>query len=222
MRFRSVERYNTGVQDTTTAVFREPYAGRNRPERIVTFGAFLRVARTLETHGKLRYVRETGAVYGAAARAEVADDSAKLEHTRLVEALNRGRKWARERFVRWLDPLLEANIAVAIVPSHDAFNTEWPLRDLARAIVAAAPERTDATEVLVRHTTIRRIVYGGPSTPELHRETIRVESPNLVAGRAVFLLDDITKSGMSLRTCRDLLYESGATLVQAVALARVV
>lgn len=209
------------MTDTTTAVFRGPYAERNRPERIVTFGAFLRVAETLETHGKLRHVRETGAVYGAV-RAEVADDSAKLEHTRLVEALNRGRKWARERFVRWLDPLLENNIAIAIVPSHDAFNTEWPLRALAQALVAAAPGRTDATEVLTRHMTIRRIVYGGPSTPELHRETIRVESPNLVAGRAVLLLDDITKSGTSLRTCRDLLYESGATLVQAVALARVV
>ncbi|MBC8138132.1 MAG: phosphoribosyltransferase, partial [Fibrella sp.] len=200
------------MSGTTSTVFREPYAERNRPERIVTFGAFLRVAQTLETHGKIRYVRETGAVYGAA-RAEVADDSAKLEHTRLVEALNRGRKWARERFVRWLDPLLSPDIAIAIVPSHDAFNTEWPLRALAQALVAAAPERTDATEVLVRHTTIRRIVYGGPSTPELHRDTIRVESPDLVAGRAVLLLDDITKSGNSLRTCRDMLYESGATVV---------
>lgn len=202
-------------------MFREPYAERNHPERIVTFGAFLRVAQTLETHGKLRYVRETGPAYGAA-RAEVADDSAKLEHTRLVEALNRGRKWARERFVRWLDPLLAADIAIAIVPSHDAFNTEWPLRTLAQALVTATPGRTDATGVLVRHTTIRRIVYGGPSTPELHRETIRLESPDLVAGHAVLLLDDIAKSGTSLRTCRDLLYESGATVVQAVALARVV
>lgn len=209
------------MSDTTTAVFREPYAGRNRPERIVTFGAFLRAAQTLETHGKLRYVRETGPVYGEA-RSEVVEEAANLEHTRLIEALNRGRKWARERFVRWLDPLLAPNISIVIVPSHDAFNTEWPLRALAQSLVAAALERTDATEVLVRHTTIRRIVYGGPSTPELHRETIRVESPNLIANRAVLLLDDITKSGNSLRTCRDLLYESGATVVQAVALARVV
>lgn len=209
------------MSDTTTAVFREPYAERNRPERIVTFGAYLRAARSLETHAKIRYVRETGPVYGEA-RTEVAEDAVKLEHTRLIEALNRGRKWARERFVRWLDPLLSSDIAIVIVPSHDAFNTEWPLRDLAQALVAANPERTDATEVLVRHTTIRRIVYGGPSTDEIHRETIRVESPNLIVNRAVLLLDDITKSGASLRTCRALLYESGARTVQAVALGRVV
>lgn len=205
---------------TPSTVFRAEYAERNRPERIVTFGAYLRVAQSLETHGKIRYVREAGVPYGVT-RTEVRADHEKLEHSRLVAALNRGRKWARERFVRWLDPLLETGIAIAIVPCHDPFQTDPPLRLLAQELVDAAEGRTDATEVLVRRTAIQRIVYGGPSTPELHRETIRVESPRLVKGRAVLLLDDIVKSGSSLRTCRDLLYESGASVVQAVALGRV-
>jgi hypothetical protein len=75
---------------------------------------------------------------------------------------------------------------------------------------AAAPERTDATEFLVRHTTIRRIVYADPSTDEIHRETIRVESPNLVAA-APSPARRHHQIRASLRTCRALLYESGAT-----------
>ena len=201
----------------TLAVFRKPYAERNRPERIVTFGAYLPVARTLEAHGKLRFAREVKATYGAPP--DVADDAARLAHTRLVDALNRGRKWARERFVRWLDPLLAPGIAVAIVPSHDPFATDTPLRALAQAL-ASTESRMDATGVLVRHTAIRRIVFGGASTPDIHRESLRVESPERVAGRAVLLLDDIVKSGNSLRTCRELLRESGADSVQAVALGR--
>ncbi|MBC8143444.1 MAG: phosphoribosyltransferase [Armatimonadetes bacterium] len=149
-------------------------------------------------------------------------DAARLEHTRLVEGLNRGRKWARERLTRWLDPLLENDIAVAIVPSHDPFTTDTPLRALAQAVAEAQTGRTDATGVLVRHKAIRRIVFGGDSTVELHRETVRVESVGLIAGRAVLLLDDVVKSGNSLRACRALLTEHGATVVQAVALGRLV
>ncbi len=200
-------------------MFREPYAERNRPERIVTFGAYLRVSESLEAHGKLRYVREARAAYGASP-VPVAGDAAKLEHSRLIEALNRGRKWARERFTRWLDPLLASDIAVAVVPSHDPYQIDTPICSLAREL-AAIGERADATGVLVRQTRIARIVFGGPSTPALHRETIRVELPHLVAGKAVLLLDDIVKSGNSLRACRDLLYESGAGVVQAVALGRI-
>jgi phosphoribosylpyrophosphate synthetase len=74
----------------------------------------------------------------------------------------------------------------------------------------------------VRHMTIRRITFGGPSTKALHRQTIRVENPHRVEGKRVLLLDDITKSGASLLACREMLYEAGATLVQAMALGKVI
>ena len=81
----------------------------------------------------------------------------------------------------------------------------------------------DATSCLVRHTTIRRIVFGGPSTRALHRQTVRVENPSLVVGRRVLLLDDIAKkSGVSLEACREMLYEAGAKVVQAMALGKVI
>jgi predicted amidophosphoribosyltransferase len=44
--------------------------------------------------------------------------------------------------------------------------------------------------------------------------------PELVAGHDVLLLDDIAKSGASLRACEEMLLEAGASLVQMLALGR--
>ncbi|MES2461286.1 MAG: phosphoribosyltransferase, partial [Armatimonadota bacterium] len=114
---------------------------------------------------------------------------------------------------------------------------DTPMRQLARELVSgAAPvvpgaaeegsvtsvSRIDATDCLVRHTKIVRIVFGGPSTPSLHRRTIRCECGEKIAGKRVLLLDDIAKSGQSLLACRAMLYEAGASFVQAAALGRVI
>jgi predicted amidophosphoribosyltransferase len=87
--------------------------------------------------------------------------------------------------------------------------------------LAARQERADATKTLTRTTPIRRISYGGPSYRSLHRDTIAVSSSELLSGRPVLLLDDIARSGASLRACRELLSESGAAQIQALALGRV-
>jgi phosphoribosylpyrophosphate synthetase len=142
--------------------------------------------------------------------------------TRLIDALNKGRKWARTRLVERLSPMLEQDIAIAVVPSHDPWTTDTPVRRLAQELAAAGEGRGDATGCLLRHTKITRIVFGGPSNPSLHRRTIQVEHPELIAGKRVLLLDDIAKSGQSLLACRQMLYEAGASLVQAAALGRVI
>ena len=208
--------------DDPPAVFRPEAAERNRSRNIVTLGTYLRAADTLEAHGRARFVREAGAAYstGSVDTGTIEDNRADLAHTRLVAAMNAGRVWARKRFVEWLDPLLEPGIAVCVVPPHDPFTPEPPLRLLAQAL-AARNGRTDATACLVRHTAIRRIVFGGASTVAIHRESMRVDSPELIQGRTVLLLDDVAKSGVSLLTCRMLLLEAGAGRVQAVALGRV-
>ena len=140
--------------------------------------------------------------------------------TWLLNALNAERQWPLKRLYELLDPMLEPGIAIAAVPPHRAFQAFWPLRILAQRL--AANGRVDASSCLVRHTTIRRIIYGGPSTRALHRQTIQVEDRELVEGQRVLLLDDIAKSGASLVACRELLQEAGAKTVQAAALGRVI
>jgi predicted amidophosphoribosyltransferase len=199
------------------SVFREEYGRYNRPGHIVTFGPYLPTAGLMDADGALRYVREGGATgYDTG---QLADMRRAVRWTRWVNALNLGRKWIQNRLFTRLNEMLEPGIAVATVPAHDPFRTDAPIVELARRL-AAEEGRTDATGALVRHAKIHRISYGGPSYRSLHRQTITV-TPPLVAGRTVLLLDDIARSGASLRACEGLLYEAGAEHVQAVALVRV-
>ena len=183
----------------------------NRPAKIITLGHYYPAGKSAAAQNA---VREAHADYNAGFVGENA------RWTRLINALNGERQWPLKRLYAVLDPLLAPGIALAVVPPHRAFQAFWPLRTLAQKLAESG--RIDATSCLVRHTTIRRIIYGGPSTRILHRQTIQVEHKERVEGRQVLLLDDIAKSGASLIACRELLLEAGAQTVQAMALGRVV
>lgn len=206
-------RYTGGVP-----VFTPEFAEKIAPGAIASAGWYLAARRSLEARGALQFVRDSGeASYSPA---QVGDLAAALRRTRAIDALNAGRKWPLERFFAELDPLLESGIALAVVPGHDPFIDDPPIRRLAQRL-AQSRDRIDATGCLVRHTKIRRIVWGGPSYVSLHRQTIRVAEAQRLAGRAVLLLDDVVRSGASLRACRALLREAGAAEVAALALGRV-
>ncbi|HZO89440.1 MAG TPA: phosphoribosyltransferase [Chthonomonadaceae bacterium] len=189
----------------------------NKPTSIVTLGHYYPQSQIGAANN---LVREPRGVYRTEAPTEERAVRQNLGWTQLINALNAERQWPLKRLFALLDPILEPDIAIAVVPTHMAYQAFWPMRTLARQL--AANGRVDATSCLVRHTTIRRITFGGPSTKALHRQTIRVENPHLVEGKRVLLLDDIAKSGASLMACREMLYEAGAALVQAMALGRVI
>ena len=197
-----------------------PDAGRfNRPARIVTLGHVYPQGQGRAAKDALRVVREGAAAYDAG-DADPQTVARNAAWTRLITALNAGRQWPLKRLFEQLDPLLEPGIALAAVPPHRAYQAFWPTRTLAQRL--AAHGRVDATACLVRHMTIRRIIFGGPSTRALHHATVVVEEAHLIQGRQVLLLDDIAKSGASLVACRELLLDAGASSVQALALGRVI
>jgi len=187
------------IADSFPGIF-VPAAGHyNRPARIVTLGHVYAQGQGRAAKDSVKNtVRESRAPYGADPQV-VARNAG---WTRLVAALNAERQWPLRRLFELLDPLLVPDIAVAAVPPHRAYQAFWPARTLAQRL--AADGRVDATACLVRHTTIRRIVFGGPSTRALHRATVYVEEAHLIQGRRVLLL------------------EAGASAVQAVALGRVI
>ena len=198
-------------------VFAPAWPEYNRPGRIVTLGHYYPKKRS----GAAEHVlRETRATYTAAAPIQPKSMRQNLGWTQLINALNQERQWPLKRLFDLLDPMLEPGIAIAVVPTHIAYQAFWPMRTLAQKL--AANGRFDATSCLVRTTSIRRITFGGPSTRALHRQTIRLENAPLVAGKRVLLLDDIAKSGVSLTVCREMLYEAGATIVQSMALGWVI
>ena len=192
----------------------------NQPSRIVTLGHVYPQGQARAAKNALHAVRESRAGYDASPPADPQAMVRNVGWTRLLNALNAERQWPLKRLFDHLDPLLAPGIALVAVPPHRAYHAFWPTRTLAQRL--AAHGRIDATACLVRHTTIQRIIFGGPSTRALHRATIRVEEAELIQGRPVLLLDDIAKSGASLVACREMLLEAGASVVQAVALGRVI
>ena len=200
------------------SVFSDAFTERENLEKIVTLGDYLAIKQNLETQGMLRFVKEGGESGYSAHKLKDAEAAAKL--TRWVDALSNERKWPIKRFTEQLTPMLAERIAIAVAPSHNPFITETPIRALAQKL-AESGGRVDATECLRRHTKIRRIGYGGPSYSHLHLETIRVEKEVLFFGKPVLLLDDIARSGATLKACRRLLLEHGAAEVQMLALGRV-
>jgi hypothetical protein len=119
-----------------------------------------------------------------------------------------------------VDPLLGSGFAIAVVPSRDSARIGSGIRDLAQLL--AGPGRIDATPCLVRHTTIPKLACGGDRKLEVHLGSIGVARADLIRGREVLLLDDITTTGNSLRACRILLEQNGAALVKCLALAETV
>ncbi len=201
----------------TARVFTPAFDALHAPERAQSLGAFYPMTEVGAARLQLAaIVREARPAYdtSAAGRMEEA-----VRWTRCINELNKGRVWPQKLLLARLDPMLEPGIAIVTVPSHDPFRFTPPLRLLAQKL--AARGRIDATGCLVRHTRIARILFGGPSTPALHRQTIRIEDAARFAGQRVLLLDDIVKSGASLLACRELLLEAGALSVQALALGRV-
>ena len=206
------------MPENTPPVFVPEWDSYNQPPKIVTLGHYYPKPKVAAA--KL-LVKEASPRYGTAGAAEVRVVRDHLAWTRLLDALGSERKWPLKRLYAQLHPMLAPGIAIVAEPPHRAYQAFWPLRTLAQ-LLAAEEGRVDATGCLVRHTTIRRIIYGGPSTRTLHRQTISVEDGERVQGRSVLLLDDIAKSGASLVACRELLKEAGAGTVQALALGRVV
>lgn len=197
------------------SLFADP--ARGDTERLLSLGWYLAQRSQQDTTGMLRYVREGGdSGYQAS---ELKDLAATSRHTRVIDALNRGRVWALKKLTDELDSLLAPDITIVVVPGHTPFGDEPPLRALGRAI-AERQCRIDGTGVLTRNTPIRRIAYGGSSYRQLHRTTITVAHIELIAGQRVLLLDDIVRSGASLRACRELLLEQGPAEVQALGLGR--
>jgi phosphoribosylpyrophosphate synthetase len=207
-------------------IFLPPFDRFNDPARIaILLGRCYSSSQLSEVRAAIRFIETNGLPLiqenGKITWAQVKQLREAVRTTRTINSLNQDRAWARTQLTEQLSPLLEMGITIAVVPSHDPWAMDTPIRNLARSL-SSLENRNDATNCLIRHTKISRIVFGGPSNPALHRETIRVENPERIEGKHVLLLDDIAKSGQSLRTCRALLYESGAAVVQAAALGRVI
>ena len=132
----------------------------------------------------------------------------------------RNKTIALANFHRRLDKMLAPGIAIVAVPPHDPASSRSGIQELAQSL--AANGRIDATGCLVRRTAIPKLARGGARTIERHLRTIVVQNPEVIRGREVLLLDDVSTSGRSLEACTQLLREAGAAAVKCAVLGKTI
>ena len=76
----------------------------------------------------------------------------------------------------------------------------------------------NGSSCLERHIEVLFSKYGGDRTQQKHLDSIRVINEDLIIGKNVWLLDDITTTGNTLMACKKLLKEAGALEVKCSAL----
>lgn len=130
-----------------------------------------------------------------------------------------GKPAAFRYYLDSMDVQLPDDATLCAVPSHAPGN-HGEVRALAQALAARKDQRTDATSCLVRHSKIHKLSSGGRRDIDVHLNSIRVENVDLIRGREVTLIDDVTTTGNSFAACRQLLLNAGAQSVHCVALAK--
>lgn len=110
----------------------------------------------------------------------------------------------------------DTEAVVCYVPSSDANKTDTGVKRIAKLLCNNI--RIDATDCLVRHTTIPKLATGGNRDKQVHIDSIVVENALLIKDKNVLLIDDVTTSHNSLFACKQLLIDAGALEVYCLAL----
>lgn len=140
------------------------------------------------------------------------------EYSGKILDLKEGKQLAVDYFYEHIKDELMDGFAIAIVPSHDPEKITG-IKALAQKL-AKKRDRVDASDCLVRTKKVEKLAHGGDRSIDGHFASIKVRNPDLIKGRNVLLLDDVTRTGNSLMACRKLLLDAGAKSVQCVALGK--
>ena len=78
--------------------------------------------------------------------------------------------------------------------------------------------RFDGTQCIRRTVKIDKLALGGSRDENVHLNSLEVIDSDLYHQKEVLIIDDVTTSGNSLKVCRQLFLNKGATSVQCLAL----
>ncbi|NES81883.1 MAG: hypothetical protein F6K10_11025 [Moorea sp. SIO2B7] len=115
------------------------------------------------------------------------------------------------------DHLSDEDIVIATVPPHRCTNPSSGIRDLARRLVNAYQNFSDAVLCLERVQD-----SNGNRTIANHLNSIKVTDPSIIKGKKVILIDDVLTSGSSIQVCKMLLRQAGAKSVKAIVLGKTI
>ena len=152
-------------------------------------------------------------------RANGGDGSNYPEYSGKILDLKDDKDGATEYFGERIAPELQDDLVIVTVPSHDPANVGGGLAKLA-GLLAKNGNRIDGAVTLIRTKKIDKLARGGNRAKEVHLESVKVARPDLIKGRNILLLDDVTKTGNSLSACSDLLLAAGAKSVECATIGK--
>ena len=106
---------------------------------------------------------------------------------------------------------------ICVIPSHECGITPSGIRTIAKNL--CHHPIIDGTSVIKRIKEMPKKTLGGIRDLDVEKESLGIENENIVKGKQVLLLDDVTTSGTSLYAGKDILEKAGAELVVMHALA---
>ena len=113
------------------------------------------------------------------------------------------------------------NMAGCIVPKSNAGELSIGMINV---LIKMAQEIgfSNSVNLLERVTSVQSAHTGGPRSIKIHKDSIRVVNVEQVYQKNVFLFDDVTTTGSSLKACKELLLEAGANQVFMIAFGKTV
>lgn len=108
---------------------------------------------------------------------------------------------------------------IVVVPPHASGKDQSGIKILAQEI-ADQKKLIDMTSCLRRHKTIDKLSTGGDRSLETHLQSIKVVIQEVIQGKKLLLLDDVSTTGNSLNACQKLLEYAGANSVKCFVLGK--
>jgi predicted amidophosphoribosyltransferase len=139
----------------------------------------------------------------------------------LILDVKEEKPFAINYFYNILDPLINSNIVICTVPPHDSTKETSGIISLASKL-AQSNARIDGSRCLIRYKTIDKLSTGGHRDADVHLNSITLINSRLINRKEILLIDDVTTSGTSLETCKDILISNGAKNVAMLALGHTV
>ena len=134
--------------------------------------------------------------------------------------LKEGRETAIQYFFNLLDFEICEGVTICIVPSSNADNKNSGMSMLGERL--AKNGRKNGVYYLNRQRTIEKLATGGDRSIDVHLQSINVITDMNIQGDIVLLMDDVTTTGNSLYSCREILIENGADKVEMFALGKAI
>lgn len=123
---------------------------------------------------------------------------------------------AIQKYFLEIKSLINKNIILCSVPSSQKGKLDTGVNRLIKLLTQN--DRIDGINCLIRHTSRPKNSYGGDRSLQGQLNTLKSNNEEIIKNRTILLIDDVTKTGNSIKACSQILKNNGAHDVYMLAI----